>query len=53
MLISLLLSLFVRSSEIDPIVIVPEEEFEAVWIPAGWSGPWVAIPSGDETGLGQ
>lgn len=53
MFISLLLSLFVPEVTVEPIVFTPAEDFEAVWLPPGWTGPWVAIPEGDQTGLGQ
>lgn len=53
MFISLLLSLFIPTTSVEPIVVVSDEDFEAVWLPPGWAGPWVAIPEGDQTGLGQ
>jgi hypothetical protein len=32
---------------LEPIVVVPEAEIEAVFVPAGYTGPIVAAPFGE------
>jgi hypothetical protein len=53
MLIALLVSIFITEPYKSPEATVSTGDFEAVWLPPGWTGPWVAIPDGEQRGLGR
>jgi len=53
MLIALLLSIFIPKIDNLPQATVSTGEMEAVWLPPEWDGPWVAIPDGEQRGLGK